>query len=398
MAADNEAFDIPRLDGIAIAWATTLVVLMAVTWPLWSPFRELPPKLPPLWPTPPPLDAAALGALAGGLVSTVIQGRRWAIGCATAALATLMAGDQLRWQPWAYHALLVGIVLWSADRTTARVALRTVAVAVYVWSALAKLDAEFASTLGSQMVGVVAPAAGPGPRFALALALPIGELAVAALLAVSCWKKPLARWAWGAALTMHAATILLLSPVGLGHGLSVLLWNAGFAWQTVLLFRQAKEHERPRPAWRWPVLALAAVLVGAALPALTPFGRWDAWPGWALYAPRLERATLYVRDEAIDRLPESLRPHVGSPGEANAWRSVDLGNWMLEETHSPIYPANRIVAAAARELARSRPLGGRIAVAAESAAHPVTRQRERQWLDSAEAIDAASRLFKAATP
>ncbi|MEQ8846303.1 hypothetical protein [Botrimarina sp.] len=397
MTANTEPPQPPRRDPLLLAWGVTLLVLLGATWPLWTP-RELPPRLPAFGvESPPPLEAAALAVIAGALLAALLEGKRWGVGFATAALAALMLGDQLRWQPWAYHALITGAVLWSADRATARGALRAVAIAVYGWSALAKLDAEFAATLGSQLVGVVLPGAGPDMRFALAWLLPAFELAVAVLLAASVWRRGWSPWACGAAVALHAATVLMLSPIGLGHGAGVLLWNAGFALQVVILFRPDRAADPRRPVWRWPLLTLAATALAVAAPALTPLGRWDAWPGWALYAPRLERATLFVRDSAVDRLPATLRRHVGPMVESGVWRPVDLGQWMLEETHAPIYPSNRVAAAMAAELVDSRPLGDGLAVLIEAPAGLLTRERKSRWVDSPEGFRAAARWFNRAS-
>jgi hypothetical protein len=312
----------------------------------------------------------------------------------TVALTGLMLLDQLRWQPWAYHAALAGIILAKSTPSQAIGLLRLVAIAVYAYSAVAKLDAEFAATLGQQMLGAIGGDVGDfseSTRGVLALVLPGTELAIAALLAASLrWRRLRTPTCLGV-IAMHAATIALLGPWALGHSLGVLLWNVGFASQTVALFWPTAQDDAAPIAGASPV-ALAACGLAVFAPALTPLGLWDQWPGWALYAPRGERATLFVHTASVDRLPTSLRPHIDAPGES-PWRRVWLDEWTLAETGAPIYPQNRIVAAMALGLIERYPLTGRLRVVDESAAWPLSRQRQLAEHTEKDAIAEAADLL-----
>lgn len=384
------------------AWAATLAMAMAATWRLWTPWRETP-RLAPLEfleGAPAQLDFALLAMLGYGLFRALIYQTGWrrGVGIATAALVGLMAVDQLRWQPWAYHAAIAGVILASASAGQAYRLLRFVAIAVYAYSAIAKLDAEFAATLGQQMLGVVGRPIGIDPsglsvttRNALALALPVGELLIAGLLGASLRWRRLCPAACIAVALMHAATIGLLGPWALGHSLGVLFWNVGFACQTVVLFRPFGEPVN-RPANGRPLAALTACGLAVIAPALTPWGYWDQWPGWALYAPGGERATLFVHTASIDRLPQSIQQHVDSPGDS-PWRRVRVDDWALAASGAPVYPQNRIVAAMATALAERHALSGRVRVVAESAAGRLSRERRAEALDSDAEIRAASELI-----
>ena len=301
--------------------------------------------------------------------------------------------DQLRWQPWAYHALIVGATLATLDERRAVLGLRAVTLAVYGFSALSKIDAEFAATLGSQMTAVLGvPEAARG---VVAYSLPLGELALTALLAASLWRPRLAWPACAAAILMHATTIGVLSPWGLGHSPSVLLWNAGFAWQTFLLFTPTTTLPPKKPTLRWSPVGLAACGLAVLAPLGTPFGLWDNWPGWALYSPGGERATLFVEWSSAGRLPRSLREHVDEQASeiAGGWRRVRLEEWVLSETHSPIYPQNRVVCALASGLLERGNLEGKLLVVAEGIANRFTRERARTELIDPERIAKASRLL-----
>jgi len=376
---------------LAVAWAATLATLLAATWRLWTPLRDTPRIAPTGWLgfDPGGGEFVLLGALASGLVRVAVwrsprRGSVWA----TAALAALMALDQLRWQPWAYHALVAGVTLAACDRAAALAGLRAVAIAVYAYSAVAKLDAEFVATLGSGVAETLGAPASLRP--AVALGLPLAELAVAGLLAASLRWRGLAAPACVAAAAMHAATIAVLSPWGLDHSLGVLIWNAGFAWQTVELFRPARSPADATPSRRGRLGRLACGFAVLA-PLGTPVGWWDQWPGWALYAPGGERATLYVHAVAVDRLPEPLRRCIDEATDG-PWRRVRLDDWVLADTGAPLYPQNRVVAAIALGLADRFALSGRLLVVAESPANRVTRERATHELTTREALTDAARL------
>lgn len=403
MPSHNPAAEEPPA-AIARAWAATLGVLLLATWPLWTPLRETP-RLPPITPlgwVSPAIDFLLLGVLGIQLLGSVWPGAKpacWSILTGSLALVGLMAVDQLRWQPWAYHAALAGLVLATCSARKALLGLRLIAVAVYAYSAIAKLDAEFAATLGSQMLGVLGGDAigiDQPLRQRLALLLPISELALAIALACSIHRRALAWPVCLAAGAMHATTILVLSPWGLDHSLGVLLWNAGFAWQTVVLFRPQARLEpatSPRKAW----LGYAACGLAIVAPLGTPFGWWDQWPGWALYAPGGERATLYVNRSAVGRLPRSLRGYVESTDEpASPWRQVRLEDWVLADTLAPIYPQNRVTAALTLGLIEKAKLNGDWLLVLESPADRFTRKRQRREVRDRDQLNAAASLARAA--
>jgi hypothetical protein len=410
------------------AWAGTLAMLLAATWRLWTSWRGTP-RIAPLevlGAIPPAIDFALLALVVYGLVQTIrtalasglkasprcqsgveaqhplpthdlhrgLAVYRVGIVIATLALVGLMLLDQLRWQPWAYHAVLAGVILANATPPQAFRLLRLVAIAVYAYSAIAKLNAEFAATLGQQMldaIGLGLASWSDTTRTALALTLPIVELAIAGLLAASLKWQRLRVFACVAVIAMHGTTIAVLGPWALGHSLGVLLWNVGFAAQTAILFWPQTE-ETTEPVTRSSRLALAACSLAVLAPALTPFGLWDQWPGWALYAPRGERATLFVHTASVERLPRSLLHHVEQSSDG-PWRRVRLDKWALAETAAPIYPQNRIVAAMGLGLMERYALTGRVQVVDESAASPFSRTRQLTEHAEKDSIADAARLL-----
>lgn len=391
-----------RQERFAIAWAVTLGVLLATTWPLWTTLRTVPRLAPFEWQAAIPvgIDWVFLPIIGLGLIWSLSTKAfpKVAILIVTLGLVELMSLDQLRWQPWAYHAVLAGVALSLVPRGRAISTLRWVAIAVYAFSAFAKFDAEFAATLGQQMLKVLsagqADNLSEGARTQLALALPAGELLLAGLLALSVRWQRLAMPVCVAAVLMHLTTLAVLSPWGLKHSWGVLLWNVGFAWQTVVLFWPSEPMAGPSETCSPSLVARAILLAGVVAPLGTPLGIWDQWPGWALYAPGGERAALLVHSVAVEQLPESLRPYAENEENADGpWRRVRLDDWVLAETHAPIYPQNRVVAALAVGLFDRGLSTNRVRVVSESAANRLNRNRTNRTLDSAPKLDRASRFM-----
>lgn len=382
---------------LLLAWGATLLALLGATWPLWTPWGEAP-RLPApyLGLAAPPLDLVCLPVLVFAVLATLLRDRspnRMA-GFATAALAVLMLGDQLRWQPWAYHALLVGFVLATCSAGRAVRLARWLAISVYAYSALWKFDATFAATLGQQFLATgvvwmgVDPAQWPADTSRCAAMLfPAAELFVACLLAAGLRYPKLAKPGAVVAVAMHAAVVAILSPWGLDHSTGVLLWNVGFAWQTWALFSSQKPHQES--ATRLTRLATAVIVFAMIAPASAPCGWWDRWPSWGLYSPGGERAAVFVHRSVWDRLPVGLQKV--SEETDDAWRRARLDRWLLAENRAPIYPQNRVVLAIAAGLVEKFPLGDRVRVVAESQADHVTGERDTVTYDGTAEIRGAGR-------
>ena len=137
-------------------------LLVASTWPLWTPGTEFP-DIPWFdwavdWP-PEDWDWLWLGSL-GGLMAVQFvplpNGPRWPMllkGSLFAGAVMLLPTDQHRLQPWAWQ-MLLGTILIAASLTD-RAALRHVRVltiSIYFWSAVSKLDWAFIESHGQVLL------------------------------------------------------------------------------------------------------------------------------------------------------------------------------------------------------------------------------------------------------
>ena len=358
----------------------SMLVLMAATWRLWWPAHDLPsiPIAAALTLVPTFVDAVLLIVVAAALCLLAVRGRGAVI--LAISLGALLALDQLRWQAWAWHALLVALMLIGSSSRRQLVALRALTVAVYAYSAIAKLDVTFAETLGQQFLTAAVAPFGVDPatwpdflRYGIACGFPITELIVAVLLVL-----PRTR-GWGAALAvaMHAVLAVLLSPLGLAHSWGVVVWNISFAAMTWVLFAPrawqpistAHDESPATGTAQGPILpVLVATILGIVLPVMGWFSWWDPWPSWALYAPMRERADVYVARGAVERLPSSLHDHVQGSPTNDDWLRVDLGSWCLSETGAPLYPGTRVAPALALALSNRPTIGDAVRVSVQDQA------------------------------
>lgn len=409
-----------RIAWFRCGWALSAWAQFAATWRLWIP-QDVYPQI--------PLLGAAAGLpgwcdwlLAGGVAVSLLfalivrSGRtaRRALVVFAACVASSILLDQHRLQPWAYQAAIVAVVLAAAQPGRARGMLRWLVVSIYVYSAVSKLDATFCQTLGPQLLDGLADAVGlaldgisPAARMRLALAFPVGELLVAGLL---FW--PRTRVAgWAGSVAMHVLLICAAGPLGLDHKPAVLLWNAYFLWQNTLLFGpsakskvedaipDSQDVQRARASassWERPAATILAAAV--TLPILEPWGWFDAWPSWSVYAPATARATVLIHGGAAARLPEQvtsqLQPQDGSP-----WRTLDLNRWSLETLDVPVYPQLRFQVAVALAVAERYGLGNQIRVVVSSRAGRLSGKRERRRIDRATGIRSfAQRFWLGTTP
>jgi hypothetical protein len=221
-------------------------------------------------------------------------------------------------------------------------------VSLYFYSGLSKLDASFCQELGNLFLTTALRPTGLDPagwpatwRIAAILAMPVGELAVAAALLVPRTR----RLGLAAALVLHAALLGILGPWGLDHSTIVLVWNAAMMAEVAILF--GPKEPAPSPAntssenagWLG-VLARLVFWAGVVLPLGERWGWLDTWPSHALYASHAERTDVFVLDEQGDELAPELRAHFGPPG-FDGWRRLDLTAWSRAVRGVPVYPQGR---------------------------------------------------------
>ncbi len=375
-------------------WSVAGLALFGATWRLWTSQTEFP-QVPLFgWAGSLPLfvDWLAFGVLLGSLAAAASKPdsrRSWM--AIAVSLGVLMVLDQHRLQPWAWQLLLMAI-WWSSANVGEVSNLPCIAltISIYFWSAISKLDADFAASHGQTLiealfrtVGINAANWPASAKSWLAFFLPVGELLVAIGL---CWPRT-RRLALIAATALHVGLILALGPLGLGHRSGVLLWNVAFIGHDWLLFggrklwgsglgrsasegvdsptsttpSQARFHVALSPrrgnnmpaqgvALGWHIAAplgrnhkhttskLTLRVSLLAFVCVWPVTeRWelcDRWLAWSVYSARSERVSVALTDEGLLHLPESARRCV-TDGE------LPLDRWSLTALDVPISPQLR---------------------------------------------------------
>jgi uncharacterized membrane protein YphA (DoxX/SURF4 family) len=377
--------DSPRTTRLCRWWLLGTPLLLAMTYPLWLPVRSAPYL--PLLPIPTPVtDALGWVAIALGVRRALTVVSESAIAYSAVGLALLMIGDQLRWQPWAYHALLVALAVVMLSSHWAITMLRLLTASVYLFAGWSKLDFAFATTLGQQLIELSPTEVAEGLRIPLALVGPALEVVIGVLLIF-----PRTRWpAALAAAVLHGVTLLLLSPWGLGHSWGVLVWNVVFPAHVLILMtpggrRSAEPVSDEKGETQWlrgaspsQTIATAILLLALVAPLGHRFGYWDNWPSWALYAPGGERGAVFIHSAAVDQ----IQPALLSDRDVNeTWRRVRFDEWLLAENLAPRYPQNRVLLKLADWLGAKYGVRSRLRVELQGAADRWTGERVAESVD-----------------
>lgn len=333
-------------------------LLLGVTSRLWIGASPLPriPWIPLGWLTQSAVEWISTGML--GILLAIhlawLSGRisDRSMGGASAVLwGAVLLLDQNRLQVWAWQfwILLLTYALFPAGQRLA--VTRSLAISIYFFSAVSKLDLTFLKDTGPQLLRGLFRALQleqlwhPEQVGFLAWGLPLGELLIVALLLLPGAGHR--RWGWRLAWLMHLALLLTLGPLGLGHHAGVLCWNLYFLLQNLLLYRaelagpsNQDSAERAAPPLSLSIWNLHRgwMLLLVTYPALNWMGWCDPWPAWVVYSEQLTRVVPLVHVEAVQSLPAWLQPHVGEPAPLSDWAPVNLDAAAFELLRAPLYP------------------------------------------------------------
>ncbi len=341
-------------------WACFGICLFVATWKLWTP-QSLFPQIPIfefLVDIPATIDWIAFATVLSSLI--LIAAKRslsnFQTSCLlalfTSGLAVLFSLDQHRFQPWAWHWFVFAVILAIAQRREAMYWLRWIAISVYIYSAISKLDYQFTHTVGMQMLETLAkPVAGSnadwllefGPRFVLLL--PMAELLVGFGLIFSMTRVA-SGWL---AIILHGSLVFILGPFGLNHYLPVLVWNVYFAIQAYWLFVKSESED---PSERMSSIGSKVVsgfaLCVALFPATCSLDGCDHWLAWELYAPRSSRIKIELPETVVQQLPNTVAMYAKKSAALPGVIELDLAQWSLKELSVPVYPQSRFQFGVAR--------------------------------------------------
>lgn len=339
-------------------------------------------------------------ALAGGIVissllilllASSMKGSRLVLaGFSIFSIASVLL-NQHRFQPWIYHLVIISFVLLGASSVRAVKLLRLFIIGIYVYSALSKMDVVFPEQTGATILNGLFKVIDYDAKFMdpktfryLVYLFPAGELLTALLLSFRKTRLP----GLLLSLAMHGLLILIFSPLGLNHNNGVLIWNAFFIIQNILVFtrlpemktqkvnEETKSNEGTQSHFLGNFFATILVVLVTLLPLLEPWGYFDHWPAWALYSSRQERIRISIHESAVDQLDEDLRQYLDPAQFNDPWRRLRIHHWSLEKVKAPMYPQDRFQAGIALAIGEKYKLEDNIRIDREGVADRFTGKRE----------------------
>ena len=341
-------------------WSTATLILISVTWRLWTGTSNFPqvPLLEPLISAPLIVDWIALAATILSTISLLVRSIPTTLGLSAtsesaqdsntpriaeyvflAALLCLFLLNQHRLQPWAWqfflYAALAALlrapkdILFSARWLTA---------SIYFYSAISKFDYQFVHGLGGRLAETLTASIGletAGGLSIIPFTMPIFELLIAIALLTPRTRKI------GVVMAgvFHGALIATLGPWGLDHHLGVLVWNFFFFLVTATLFWPGSTDLKGASE---PLNRSLALVITIALVAYPLLPRVDHWLAWGLYSPNNSRCDLEVVQEDDD-------------GEF-VFERFDLGGLSLRQLNVPLYPDARFQLGVAQAIQKQQEL------------------------------------------
>lgn len=321
---------------------------------------------------PAPLDVVLLGILGLGLlVNLFLNDKRLQIGTVV-VLLLLLVQDQMRWQPWVYTYLLVGLPFLVADVRQAPQhiwilrSVQILLIGIYLWSGLNKFNPGFTEVtyqlMLSNLLGLPTDSALHQMSW-LGYLIPVLETAVGVGL---FWRRSRPVAVWGAVLT-HIVIIAYLFSMGEQGNLIVIPWNiamigfvllAFFRQDNAVTFRPAapvparttKKKKRSQRAKVGPIVwvPLAMALLTWLLPALRLVGQWDNYLSFNLYSDNIKYLYVGVRGEALEALPDQISAYYSENNVMEEGQTLDAFAWSFDELNVPVYPERRVYRAIAR--------------------------------------------------
>lgn len=341
--------------------------------------------------------------------------RRAAWAGAFFSLVLLILADQHRLQPWLYQTVLLSAAFSWMGFTSERASqtqgyVRVLFVSIYLCSALGKLDFQFLHTVGQDFARTAFGFAGidflgwdSRPRLITATCFPVVELLLGTLLLVPATRKVAAVLV----AAMHLGIFTLLSPLGLGHSLGVLIWNLVMAFAVLALFfpssyeQTSESHPSREPSQKRSRFGLRLTQALFACAILFPLaertGYWDHWQSWSLYSPHNSRVSVQLHSSALRELtprtdassqPDAARdspalanlPWIGPDDDEDGWHSVSLADWSLHQRAVPVLPQSRYQVALLHHLSQQPAFRSRIRGIHKSVSDRWTGEREETYL------------------
>lgn len=253
--------------------------------------------------------------------------------------AFLMLGDQMRWQPYNVHYLLmmIGLLFYPARTDQLLQVFRCMLIAFYVWSGIQQLNGTFIDIVFFQLSAPVArifPAAMEAYIVKAGFMFPI--LNILTGVGLLFYKtRNIAVY-----LGVFIQLFLFYAIQQTDYNEAILPYNAVLAIFTFSLFYDS-EFKLNNLFWSNFRYQQAVLIFYCILPILSFFGMYDRMQSFNTYSGKACFAHIYIGKNVRERLPDGWKQHVyTNPRTQNYF--IPTLNWSLKEFKAVPYPEERI--------------------------------------------------------
>jgi len=274
----------------------------------------------------------------------------------------LMLGDQMRWQPYNVHYLimLVGLLFYPAKTENTLQAFRLMMIAFYVWSGIQQLNMVFIQSIFPWMAAPLAekfPAAmeeyilGGGYVFPfLSLFAGIGLLF-----------RPTRNIAAYLGIFIQLFLFYALSPMGNDWNAAILPYNIALGFFTYLLFVDvtfdstelkpgevnlkvigigSEENNAKTIFWSSMRFHQVVLVVYCIIPVLSFAGLYDRMQSFNAYSGKSYYGKIYVTEQLAERLPDGVKRYVFRPPMSRPF--IETTYWSMDALKVSPYSEKRI--------------------------------------------------------
>lgn len=252
-----------------------------------------------------------------------------------------MLQDQMRWQPYNVHYLLLlagFLVNWN-DGTRVLNTFRMTFVVFFIWGGIQEMNQGFADRVfpyvWAKNIAEWLPA-----RFEHYITDAGYLFALLNLATGICLLFPKTRrYAVIAGITIHAFLVISMDPLA-NEGIRVLpLYSLVSA--AILYFAFYDTEFEPKSLFWSPLrYQQIAFIFFACLPILSFFGLYDKMQSFNLYSGKGTYSTIYLSEQLVQRLPEGYKRYVDRP--EGSMPSINTTYWAWNELNVGPYSEQRI--------------------------------------------------------
>ena len=256
-------------------------------------------------------------------------------------LAFLMAGDQMRWQPYNVQYLLMvsGLFFYPKYSEELLKTFQMLIVVFLIFSGIQELNGVFIEQIFPWMI---APLADKFPAkiepYILGGGYIFPFLSIGAGLGLLFPKSRL--YAMYLAISINVFYFYALSPLGNDWNHAILPYNAAMAFFCYSLFYKTENDYKSifwSKSFRYHQVSLVFF---AVLPLLSFVGLYDKMQSFNTYSGKALYAKIYVTEELVERLPDGVKRYIYRPFDGDPY--IETTYWSVDALKVSPYSEKRV--------------------------------------------------------